>query len=164
MLTKTKPEKIYCEKVEVSDNLQEQLSQCCRNHLVLYNQVLEHFRQNKAMTYRELRDYTTQLVDSSDLKPVIKEIVLSDIYHMHKKSDYKQKLITSIQYLSLIVTDYYSNRNLEYKQKAMTLRFRAMKGRIFLPKELPPIEFGDSVYLNLSYSADSGFELAIFKM
>lgn len=161
----THPNKIYCERVQVTPELQEQLAVCCKNHLVLYNQVLEHFRQNKDMSYLQLREYAAQLLESTQLTPVIKEIVNNDIYHMHKKKDFKQKLLTGIQYMTIIVSDYYSNRNLEYIPVAKVLRFRALKGNITLPKLLPVVNRGESVYLNLGYSAGSGiFEISVFRM
>ena len=106
--SKSTSTKLYCEKVELDNEVKSFVIQCCKNHLVFYNEVLEYFRQNKNISYHELKSYASSLLDTGKYGTVIKDILFNDIYYMCKRRDFKQKLLTGIQYLTVIVPDYNS--------------------------------------------------------
>lgn len=156
--------KLYRETVEVDTALREYLVQCCKNHLVLYNDVLEFYRANRNVSYRELKMHATGLIEKNRYGVIIRDILFNDIYYMFKRHDFRQKLLTSIHYLT-IITGAYSNSNTMYDEHTLHLSFKNAEGKLTLPKPLPPLEEGVRVYMNLSYSGGSGtFELSVFSM
>ena len=140
------------------------LASCYRNHLVIYNEMLEIYRKDKTMTYKQLKARLSELLEKKIYTPVIKSVLHSEIYYMHKKADFKQKLVTDIQYMTTISAGYKGNKILQCSPERTTVRFNGYPLHFKLPKPLPELERDDDIiYMNLSYPGGGGLlELSVF--
>lgn len=161
----TTSNKIYCQKVVVDPPLHRYLVECCKNHSIIYNQVLEYFKLNSDISHKEIKLYAAECLERFADRPVIKSVLFNDVYHMHKKREFRQKLIASIQYLTIIIAGDYQAKYVEYLVGRRAIRLRGVKGLIRLPEPLPEVSSEDYVYINIGYSSGSdSFELSVFHM
>lgn len=160
----TKCTKIYSEPVLMDKETRSYLVSCYRNHLVIYNEMLEVYRKDKTMTYKQLKAKLAELLAKGIYSPVISSVLHSEIYYMHKKADFKQKLVTDIQYMTTISAGYKGNKILLCSADRTRLRFNATPLSIKLSKPLPVLEPEDeTIYMNLSYPGGGGLmELSVF--
>lgn len=154
---------IYYEEVTAPIALRSYLVSCYKNHLVIYNDMLEYYRRNRAATYKELKSKVNEVLENNVYLPVITTVIHADIYYMAKKKDFKQKLLTDIQYISVISIGYKSNSVFKYDADNLLLYVGKSEFPIELEEPLPVVEEDQSVYINLSYSGSTGaFELSVF--
>lgn len=154
---------IYYEEVEVPLPLRTYLVSCYKNHLVIYNDMLEYYRRNRYTQYKELKTKLVEVLENNVYLPVINTVIHADIYYMVKKKDFKQKLLTDIQYISVISRGYKFNKVFRYDQETLRLYVGESQCAIELKEPLPEVEEDQNVYINLSYSGSSGvFELSVF--
>lgn len=162
----TKCIKIYSEPVTVDESTHSFLVSCYRNHLVIYNEMVDIYRADKTLTYKQLKVILGKKLAEDRRAPVITSVLHSEIYYMHKKADFKQKLVTAIQYMSTISSGYEGNRILEYnpEKDINTIRFIGYPLVINLSKPLPKLTRSDeTIYMNLSYPGGGGnFVLSVF--
>lgn len=159
----TKCSKIYSQEVDIDPQSRQYLISCFRNHLVIYNEMVEVYRKDKRLSYKELKGYLNDLLSKGVYSPVISSVLHSEIYYMHKKADFKQKKVTDVQYMSTISQGYRRNKTFKYDQDTQTLGFTGCPVNIGLLRPLPPLSDDTSVYMNLSYSGGGGcFELSVF--
>ena len=156
--------KIYSEPVMTDSDTRAYLASCYRNHLVIYNEMLEIYRKDKTMTYKQLKARLSELLEKKIYTPVIKSVLNSEIYYMHKKADFKQKLVTDIQYMTTISLGYKGNKILQCSPDRTMVRFDGYPVQFKLPKPLPELERDDdTIYMNLSYPGGGGLlELSVF--
>lgn len=157
-------EKLYGSTVTVDEVLSEHLKTCYMTHMVVYNDVLAHFRDNRNANYKELKLYTSKLLDSGGYGPVIKNALYNAVYYMYKRREFRQKLITAIQYITIILNGY-TNPIMGYDATTSVLWFKGLPGYIHLSSPLPEVTAGTMIYLNLSYSNGTDqFEVSVFTM
>lgn len=158
-----KAERVYSAEVSVSEPVKAYLLACCRNHLVIYNDVLNIYRKNRTLTYKELKAKLNDILANTSFTPVIHSVIHAEIYYMSKKSDFKQKLLTSIQYITTFSWGYRGNKVFRYQASEGRLWVGNAPEAIVLTSPLPPADASQSVYINLSYSTTSdSFELSVF--
>ena len=149
--------KIYAENVMVDQNTKAYLVKCYRNHLVIYNEMLEIYRNNKTMSYKQLKVKLAELLGKKIYTPVINSVLHSEIYYMHKKADFKQKLITDILYMTTISAGYKGNKILQCSPDSDVVSFNGHPLCFKLLKPLPDLEKeDDTIYMNLSYPGGGG--------
>lgn len=159
-----KPIKVYEQIVVVDGVLRNHLMACYRNHLVIYNDILDYYRAHRSMPYKELKVKLTQVIKETKFTPLISSVLHSEIYYMCKKADFKQKSITDIQYLSTISDGYDRNRVFRYDEYALKISVSDAPGCITLSVPLSKLNDPEQcIYMNLSYSGTTGcFELSVF--
>lgn len=160
----SKSTKIYSEPIMMDSDTRAYLVGCYRNHLVIYNEMLEIYRKDKTLTYKQLKAHLSELLKKNLYSPVITSVLHSEIYYMHKKADFKQKLVTDIQYMTTISVGYKGNKILQCNPERTMVRFNGYPLQFKLPKPLPELEREDeTIYMNLSYSGGGGLlELSVF--
>jgi hypothetical protein len=160
--------KIYNEVVQAKDGLDTILKKCFLTHLTIYNHSLELLKDNPQMNYAELREHVFRYVEENKVQNLHIQAVQNEIYYLHKKfkrdRQFGQKLLSSIQYLTLILKDF--NNGITTLDATRTqLRFHDRPGYLELPKPLPQVQAGETtLYVNLSYSSmENQFQLSIFE-
>lgn len=159
--------KIYSATVQAMGGLDAILKKCFLTHLTIYNYSLEQLKEHPQMTYHELREKVFQYVQANQTPHLHIQIVQNEIYYQYKKfrkSNSGQKLLSSIQYFTLIVKDY-NNGIIDLDESRTQLRFTAQPGYLQLATALPELnQYGGTLYLNLSYSAmENQFQLSVFE-
>lgn len=159
-----KNNKVYDEEVTMDSETKAYILACCRNHLVIYNDLIDYYRDNKTSTYKQIKNKLKEIMTNTPFVPFISSILNAEIYHMCKKADFKQKLITDIQYLSTISDGYVNNKVFSYKPEEKIIYVANAPGVITLSKELPLLDDpSQCIYMNLSYSGTTDvFELSVF--
>jgi hypothetical protein len=158
--------KIYNATVQVAGGLEAVLKKCFLTHLTIYNYSLEQLKEHPRVTYQELRESVFQYVEKNQIPHLHIQIVQNEIYYQYKKfkkSNSGQKLLSSIQYFTLIVKDF-NNGIIQLDESRTQLRFTDRDGYLLLPEPLPVVTGGNTtLYLNLSYSAmENQFQLSVF--
>lgn len=161
--------KIYNEVVQAKDGLDAILKKCFLTHLTIYNHSLELLKANPQMGYADLREQVFRYVEDNKVPHLHIQIVQNETYYQHKKfkrsSQFSQKLLSSIQYFTLILKDY-TNGITTLDESRTKLSFNDRPGYLLLPKPLQPIKQGESatLYVNISYSSmENQFQLSIFE-
>ena len=155
--------KIFSSKVSMDEGMRTHLLACYRNHLVIYNDIVDLHRKYRYKTYKEMKEVLVNMLTSKGVKPIIRNALNNEIYYLFKKADFKHKLITDIQYISAITGSDYRNHTLIYDAKKLTLGVLDVESKMHLDKPLPIVQGCDNLYLNLSYScSDDMFEVSVF--
>lgn len=159
--------KIYCEIVQAKDGLDKTLKQCFLTHLTIYNHALELLKKNPQISYTDLREQVFLYVQKNKVAHLHIQPVQNEIYYLYKKfcksGKYSQKLLSSIQYFTLIFKDY-NNGITTLDESRTRLSFNDRDGYLELPSPLPKVTPDTAMlYLNLSYSAmENQFQLSVF--
>lgn len=160
--------KIYNEVVQAENGLDAILKKCFLTHLTIYNHSLELLKDNPQMSYTELREHVFRYVTENKVPNLHIQAVQNETYYLHKKFKRErqsgQKLLSSIQYLTLILRDY-NNGITQLDSSRTKLTFHGHPGHLLLPRPLPEIQNSEAtLYLNLSYSSmENQFQLSIFE-
>ena len=159
--------KIYTAIVQAQEGLDALLKKCFLTHLTIYNYSLQLLKDHPEMTYQELRENVFQYVANNHIQHLHIQIVQNEIYYQYKKfkkSNSGQKLLSSIQYFTLILKDF-NNGIITLDETRTKLTFNDRPGYLLLPTPLPLTKTGEVVlYLNLSYSSmENQFQLSIFE-
>lgn len=157
--------KIYSSQLELTGSLRSYTLACFRSHLCIYNDMVDYYRSNRNINYKDLKFKLKELLLIGEFKSVINEIIHNEIYYMWKKADFRQKLITDIQYLTTISKGYNKNKSFRYNSETMDVAIYGCDEFIKLDKPLPEIEKKQEVYINFSYSGTSNlFEFSVFSI
>jgi hypothetical protein len=149
--------------VSMSEEMRTYLLACYRNHLVIYNDIVDLHRKHHYRTYREVKEVLAKMLQETKTTEIIKTALANEIYYLFKKADYKHKQITDIQYISAITDCNYKNHTLFYQKDTRELFVAGCARRMTLTQPLPVLSGYDSVYLNLSYSCGTDlFEVSVF--
>ena len=159
--------KIYNATVQAKDGLEAILKKCFLTHLTIYNYSLEQLKDHPDMTYQDLRERVFQYVETNQIQHLHIQIVQNEIYYQYKKfkkSNSGQKLLSSIQYFTLILKDF-NNGIIQLDESRTKLSFNDRVGHLLLSEPLPVITTPECVlYLNLSYSSmENQFQLSVFE-
>lgn len=159
--------KIYNHPVIPMEGLDPLLKKCFLTHLTIYNYSLELLKDNPQMSFQEIRERVFRYVEDNKIQHLHIQIVQNEIYYQYKKfrrNTSSQKLLSSIQYFTLIVKGF-NNGIVTLDDSRTKLRFVDREGYLLLPEPLPDISCADTmVYLNLSYSSmENQFVLSIFE-
>lgn len=160
--------KIYNEVIQAKDGLDSILKKCFLTHLTIYNHSLELLKENPCMSYADLREQVFRYVEDNKVPHLHIQAVQNEIYYLHKKfrqgRQSGQKLLSSIQYLTLILRDF-NNGIITLDDTRTQLRSHDRNGYLQLPKPLPRICSGEiTLYMNLSYSSmENQFQMSIFE-
>lgn len=161
-MTKTTT-KVHTAQVDMCDDIRKHLLACYRNHLVVYNDLIDLNRKNRYRTYREMKIALARLLEERNPSPIIKSALANEVYYLFKKADFKHKLITDIQYISAITDTNYKNHTLVYDAVNLTLSIPGTELTMRLSSALPVVTDCVSLYLNLSYSCGEDlFEISVF--
>ena len=160
--------KIYTSIVKPQGGLEEVLKKCFLTHLTVYNHSLELLKNNPSISYPDLRESVFRYVTDNKIQHLHIQIIQNETYYQYKKfkrdNSYSQKLLSSIQYFTLILKDY-NNGITSVDPTRTKLYLVDQPGYLELPVPLPELKRKDTgLYLNLSYSAmENQFQLSIFE-
>ncbi len=155
--------KIYSTDLTVQEETREYLLACSRNHIVLYNDMLMFLRKNPRSTYKELRTALSAMLATTAYKPNIHQVIHADIYNLSKRAHFRQKLLTDIQYLSVMSWGYSGNKAYAYETDKKLLWVGDCKTPVQLSEPLPVVDSLQKLYLNLSHSGSTDvFKLSVF--
>jgi len=168
MMVKTKmKENIYYGEIVADKELDECLKKCFVNHLLAYNYSLNLIKENYDIDFKTLKDNVYAHIREKNIEPVIFPALMNELYYQYKKFKdgiKTQKLITDIQYIT-VITNGYVNKILDINENLKELRFFNIPGKFTLSKTLPNIEDYSPLYFNISYSnITDSYMLSIFKL
>ena len=156
-MMKTETKRLYAANVRMDQTSRDYLLACYRNHLVIYNEMIDHYRKNRSIGLKELKEELARRLGEGAHNPVIWTALHTEIYYMHKKGDFRQKLWTCVQYMSTMSKGYARNAVLHYDEKNKTISLIGHPVVLHLDEPLPLLPSEDSViYMNLSYSGSTG--------
>lgn len=157
--------KLYDEYVTVEGDLHGHLRTVMRNHLRLHNLAFDFLKKKPSTSFTQLKREIRDLIESNKITIYIEAVLFTEIHYLYKRFCSKlafSKPINGVGYLSLRVSNY-NNNILTHSYKEKTLQMKSVNGHIALPSSLPILK-GETVYLNISYSPDSGkFKITLFE-
>lgn len=168
MMEKTKTKvNIYYGEIVADKELDECLKKCFVNHLVAYNYSLSLIKEDYNIDFKTLKDKVYIHVKEKAIEPVIFPALMNELYYQFKKFKEgikTQKLITDIQYIT-VITNGYVNKILNIDRNLKEISFFNMPGKFTLITPLPLVIDVSPLYFNISYSnITDSYMLSIFKL
>lgn len=168
MMVKTKTKvNIYYGEIVADKELDECLKKCFVNHLVAYNYSLDLLKEDYNIDFKTLKDKVYFHVKEKNIEPIIFPALMNELYYQHKKfmdGVKTQKLITDIQYIT-VITNGYVNKILNIDESLKEMSFFNLTGKFTLAKALPVVTDFSPLYFNISYSnITDSYMLSIFKL
>ena len=160
-MSKSEVRVLYDHDVHPSPALREYLVKALHNHMVFYNHMLQMYSSNRLMTRKQINDLARAELANGQFSPYIAPALFNDIYYLWKKNNFRQKLFTSIQYMTLVLSRW-DCVTLQYCPDKCELRFTGAPEALTLPAPLPTIPEGLQCYFTLSYAPSSdNFRIAV---
>ena len=153
-IDKSEVRTLYDYDIHPPPELREYLVKVLHNHMVFYNHMLQHYAGNRLMSLIELKKLARRELATGQFSPYIAPALFSDIHYLWKKNNFRQKLFTSIQYMTVVLSrwDYTA---LHYDQQSQTLHFAGGPQALKLSTPLPPFAPNTQCYFTLSYAPSS---------
>ena len=146
--------------VHTDDEFKNYIKKVLFNHMLLYNLGLEYISSNPNFNPKKKKEHIKDYIVKHNIQEVILESLAMELHYQNKKvksGNYKEKLLTDIQYLT------FTDNSISIDLDSHELFIKDIPGRAFIVDDIDKEIYLKRKYINLSYSSNKDkFELKLF--
>ena len=156
---------IFKSDLTVTPKTREILLKVFRNHLTLYNQALKYLTDNPDISLKDFKKCVLEITSKFEGEMVYPSLGTEHyyLYRKHKKNIKFQKLVTSVQYLTFVVSDEKKFKFLKFDRQAKTVEITGNSLTMNYEGDLPELNPRKRNFVNIGYSSEEDkFKISVF--